>query len=563
MAANQTLRQRVVQQMASMKAERSTWEPLWRDIDQWIWPDHAQFVSSDANRGTIRTTSIIDATPTLAVRTSAAGLMSGITSPARPWFKLKAADPELMEDLEVRDWLEECEDTITSEFQTSNLYQSLPVTYGNLVTFGTECVMFDEVGDPDAKGGLFRFYNLPVGSYYLSANAEGRVDCVFRDFTMTVRQLCERFGDKALTPATKAQYDSGSLETGVPVIHGVFPNPEHDPQRIGGRFKKFLSCWWEAGATDEQWLSIQGYDEFPYLAPRWEVTGRNVYGFGPARICIGSCKALQAYKRRIAESVAKAVNPPLIAPSSLRGQEVLSIPGGVTYYDEVGGGPPRIGSLYNQTFDPKGAQQEVMEIRQEINQTFFVDLFLMMANSDRRQVTAEEIRAKQEEKILAIGPVYERTKDELLDPLIDRAFAILWRRGRINAPPKQIAGKPIKVEYDSILAQAMKMLRLGTIDRLVQAAQGMAQLDPTVLDRLNFDTALKTYAQDLQAPVDLMRKDEEVDGIKQQRQAAQAKQQQQVDAQHQAQVAQQLGNAPTQPGTALGDLIRQQTGAQI
>ena len=59
-----------------------------------------------------------------------------------------------------------------------------------------------------------------------------------------------------------------------------------------------------------------------------------------------------------------------------------------------------------------------------MTRAFFADLFLMLARTDNVQpITAAEVAARQEEKLIALGPVLERTNDELLDPMVDRMFA--------------------------------------------------------------------------------------------------------------------------------------------
>ena len=555
------VRRRIEQIRATLKTDRSTWEPLWREIDQWILPDHIQFNVTDANRGTIRTTSIIDCTPTLAVRTLGAGLMSGITSPARPWFRLATRDHELNENLAVRQWLDDCQDIMMGAFRSSNLYQALPVAYENLGTFGTEAIFLDEEAvDGDGDGEPFRFYNLPIGSYYLSANARGVVDCIVRDLTMTCRQAVERFGVDAVTPALKASYDNGNYESAVNMVHCICPNPDWQKGNPLPQFKRYMSVFYETSASDEQILSRSGYDTFPVLCPRWTIVGRNVYGFAPGRTIIGDAKALQAYERRTAESVAKDVNPPMLAPSSLRGQEVSLIPGGITYYDESQQ-QAGIRTVYDSKFNIAGAEMKAEGCRQRIRRGLFEDLFLMLANSDRRQVTAEEIRAKQEEKILALGPVLERLNDELLDPLIDRAFDILSRRGAFPPPPEEIAGQQISVEYISILGQAQKMLQLGTIDRLLGVVGQMAASDPTVLDKIDRDATIELYSDALGAPSEILRSKDDVAAIQQARAQAQQKQQQMADLAGQAQVANVLSKTPTDGNTALAGLIKSQTGA--
>jgi hypothetical protein len=544
---------------SSLLKERSTWEPHWRDVDQWLLPDRVQFNKTDSNQGQIKNTSIIDSTPTMAVGSLGAGLMSGITSPARPWFRLAPSLAALAEDLEVRQWLDECQQIMMDHFRSSNLYQALPNCYENLGAFGVDAVFFDEEQDAE-QGEAFRFYNLPLGSYSLSANARGVIDCIVRDLTMTVRQTVEQFGERAVCPATKAAHDNGQYENPVNIVHAVIPSPDYVKGSPLAVAMRYISVFYEEASDGDAILARTGYRQFPVLCPRWKVTGRNVYGFGPGRTIIGDCKALQSYERKTAEAVAKEVNPPLLMPSSLRGKEVSLIPGGITYYDETDT-KPGARSLYESRFNIDGAEMKANGCRGRIQRAMFEDLFLMLANSDRRQVTAEEIRAKQEEKILALGPVLERLNDELLDPLIDRAFDILSRRGAFPPPPEVIAGQPINVEYISILGQAQKMLQLGTVDRLLQVVGNMAAANSTILDKVDMEETIEFYSDALGAPSKLLKTKEQFAAIQQARAQAAAKQQMQADAANQAQVANTLSQTPTGGDTALSALIQQQTGA--
>src|SRR5678809_1765402 len=100
-----TLKQRVRLVAAQMEAERKSFEPHWRDINDYLFPRRGRFTVSDVNRGDRRTKNIIDSSSSFAVRTLSAGMMSGMTLPARPWFRLTTADPELAEFGPVMDWL--------------------------------------------------------------------------------------------------------------------------------------------------------------------------------------------------------------------------------------------------------------------------------------------------------------------------------------------------------------------------------------------------------------------------------------------------------------------------
>jgi hypothetical protein len=103
---------------------------------------------------------------------------------------------------------------------------------------------------------------------------------------------------------------------------------------------------------------------------------------------------------------------------------------------------------------------DIAEVQGRIKEAFYANLFLMMAESDRREITAREIDERREEKMLMLGPVLERLHDELLQPLVARVFRIMARNGLIPPPPPSLAksldGNGLRVEFISILTQARK-----------------------------------------------------------------------------------------------------------
>lgn len=558
MAAGETFKGRLEALRATLKTERSTWEPPLKDIDRFVFPDRCQWTSTD--HGNAKADSydrIIDDTPVRAIRTCASGLHSGVTNPSRAWFELTLADRALMESARVKAWLEDSRDRMLEAFRASNLYNALPITYGNCAAFGFDALVMEEDDEE-----VFRFENLAIGTYYLSTNAKRRVDCIVRELRMTVRQLVERFGEKAVSDNTRTRWNNNEREAVVDVVHVVCPNEGYNPRGIMSREKRYLSVYYEAStAADETFLSQRGFDTFPVLCPRWEVTGRNAYGQGPGKQIRGHAKALQAYKRDLDQAIAKMAKPPLLAPSWMRGQATTQVAGGITYYDETKNGG-KVERLYDTaTFQTEQVYGLIKDARDQINAGCFADLFLMLANSDRRQVTAEEIRAKQEEKLLQIGPVLENLNDELLDPLISRAFQSMLARGLLAEPPEEIQGASLVVRYVSMMAQVQKMLGLGALDRLLGVLGNVAGFKQDVLDQFDADKVMIEYHDMLGVTNRIKRLPEQVEQIRAAR--AQAAQQQVATEQavQQAQAAKLLSETDTSRQNALTDLIAAQTGA--
>lgn len=201
----ETTKERLNKQFAQLESERQSFEPHWRELSDYINPRGSRFLTSEVNRNDRRNTRIIDSTGTMAARTLASGMMSGITSPARPWFRLATPDPEMMDYGPVKLWLEAVQNRMNDMFNKSNLYQSLPQLYGSLGTYSTGAMAVLE-DDED----IIRTMPFPIGSYYLANSPRGSVDTCFRKFSMTVRQLVQEFGLNNVSESVKSMWETPS-----------------------------------------------------------------------------------------------------------------------------------------------------------------------------------------------------------------------------------------------------------------------------------------------------------------------------------------------------------------
>lgn len=557
-----------------MELEFSSFRKTWDDLSKFVIPRRSRFFVEDVNKGDYRNEHIIDSTATMALRTLRSGMMAGITSPARPWFKLGLGFSFEERSASVKDWLATVTKNMSTVFLRSNLYNVLPILYGDIGTFATGCVYMEEDLDE-----VVRFYSFPIGSYKLANDEKGRVRVFFREFEMTVRQIIDRFGKTDsgeidwtnISDKVKSMYEAGTLEKRITIAHCIKPNEDHNPNRLESKFKKFISVYYERGAgnasstsfssnstgNDGKFLSEKGYDYFPVLAPRWETTGEDVYGTNcPALVALGDIKQLQYGEKKVAQAVEKMINPPMVGATSLKQQNASIIAGDITYVDDVQGQRGfRPAHEVNFNIAPMEAKQD--QIRARIKKAFFEDLFLMLASSDRREITAREIDERHEEKLLALGPVLEQLNQDFLDPLIDNTFFIMEGQGLIPEPPEEIAGEEIQVQYISIMAQAQKLADVGKIEKLTGFVGQLSALDPEALDKLDTDKIVDMYAEMIGVPVEMIKSEEIVEGIRQARAEAQQNQMHMENIGATVDAAKNLSQTSTEEGNALGDLIRQ------
>lgn len=545
-----SLKQQLNKQLSQLQAERLSFEPHWRELSDFTRPRSTRFTASEVNRGDRRNSKIIDPAAVMAARTLSSGMMSGITSPARPWFRLATPDRDLMDYGPVKLWLETVEQRMNEVFNRSNLYQSLPLMYEDLGTFATGAMAV--VADPQR---VIRTVPFPTGSFYIANGADLSVDTAVREFSMTVRQVVTEFGTDAVSDTVKSQWNSGQYGQWVNVVHAVYPNLDRQTGNLEAKHKAYKSVYYEATSTDDKLLRESGYDEFPIMAPRWEVNGEDVYGSScPGMVALGSVKALQLLQRRKAQMIDKITNPPLQAPASIKSQRISTIPGGINYLpmaDVNNQIKPLFQIPANGT---NGLLEDIQDTRQIIDHAYFVDLFRMMQTVNTRSMPVEAVAEMREEKLLMLGPVLQRLDSELLDKLINRTFSVMAENNLLPVPPDEMQGMQLKVEYISVMAQAQKAIGVSSIERFIGFTSGIGQFSPDALDKINVDETIDAYAASIGVPPSVVATNEQVAQIREQRAQQQAMAQQMQMVQAAVGGAQALGNTPMDDNSALAAL---------
>jgi hypothetical protein len=549
-----SLLQRLNQRLTALRSERSTWVTHWQELSDNIFPRRFRYLQTDRNKGTKRNDKIINNKPTIAVRILAAGMMAGLTSPARPWFRLTLSNPLLADDDDVKEWLAHAEKVLFETFAKSNLYNCLHEVYGIEATFATAVLYIEEDEEDDVRGYVF-----PVGQFMLAASASQRVDTMYREFSMTAAQMVENFGIKNVSTTVQLAYRENRKDQWFEVAHAIEPNRGRDTGKLDGKNKPWRSVWWEKSASslENKFLRQSGFEEFPVMVGRWFVTGEDVYGSGsPGMDGLGDCKALQILERRKAQAMDKIINPPMNAPASMKSTRLTLLPGDTNYVPDGQQGvvKPAI-DVHPESV--REARESIKEHESRISDTFFASLFLMMLNNNDgvQPKTAREINERHEEKMLQLGPTIERNEDELLDPMINRVANIQMRRGRIRPPPPQLHGQRVKVEYISIMAQAQKLLGTASTERLTSFVGSLSAVNKDVLDILNFDKIVIEYAKMLGVPPDMINPQKVIAQIRAQRQQAQAQQAAMQQATQGAQAAKAASEAELDKGSLLDRMM--------
>lgn len=541
--------------LEALRSERSSFIPLWRELSDYHLAHRGRFLTSDRNKGYKRNTKQINNTSRMSARTLASGMMSGITSPARPWFRLGTGESSLDDIQAVKQWLHEVQQIMYKVFSHSNVYNSLHQLYAELGVFGTA-----------AMGVYHDFENViwckpyTVGSYMIGLNAQNISDTFYREYEISVAQCIKQFGIDNVSDSVKQLWEKGNTEAWIKIVHAVEPNDDRDNISPLARNKAYRSVYYEksAGTKEGQskFLRESGFDDFPVLTPRWDVTAEDIYATDcPGITALGDTKALQLAERRKYQAIDKMVNPPLQGPSSLKNKLNGNTvgPNDIVWHEQSSEG---LRSIYDFRPDLGALNNEILNVEDRVKRGFYEDLFLMLANTDRRQITAREVAEKHEEKLLMLGPVLERLHTELLDPLIDRTFNILQQNGVLPPPPPELQNRELNVEYVSVLAQAQRLVATGAVDRLVGFVGQASQLWPEARHKVNINQGIDEYAESLGVDPALVRSDDEVATMMQADAQVAAQQQAMVNAQQGAEIAKTASETDTGGDNALGTVMR-------
>jgi len=485
----------------SLNNDRESWLKDSRQIASLFYPKQIKALDEEQHPNTEKESRLnntaMSSVPILALSQMAAGLQSGLVTPARPWFKRGLTDLALEKSGRVREWLDEVTKIELEILGRTNFYDNIFTLFKVAGAFGSG-VMF-VLPDDDKH---IRFKTLEIGTYYIAENKSGLVDLCIREINMTARQIWEDFEEQNISQTVMQAYnDEGTRDTTrFQVINAVLPNPAPS---VSGLPWKFLDVYYLQSSKENpnQFLRLSGFDEKPFGAPRWEPF--DVYGTSPAIDVYPDAKQLNIMEKELVKAIHKHVNPPMLGPDDL---DVT--PNAINAH--YGENSQNIRPVFAIAPDIQGTLLKVEKLESMINRGMFIDLFRSILSAPDTRKTATEVQALREESLFALGTVIIRLSTEGFDPILDRVFKILLEKGLFPDPPEELQGKELKVEYTSILSQAQKAGAMVSIERFLGFIQAAANSHPEIVDAFNADAAADEVGQTIPAKLINDKKEREV-----------------------------------------------------
>jgi len=559
--------------MGILRSWRWSWWTYWRVLAEFFDPKRFLWLIT-ANRmwrGNPVNDAIIDSTGQLALRTCGSGMWSGLTNPARPWFKIEKGLPWVEIDADAQSWMEDTQERIYTVLHESNFYDTMSQSFRDLALFGTSPVIIYE-----DREDVVRFYLPAPGEYYLANGSRFQATVFFREFTLTVSQIVEQFTLESCPREVQSQWEQAgaSLDREFVVCHAIEPNFDLE-QRGGTRGavhvlpSKFTyrEVYWCKGYMGDRPMSKRGFNEKPFIAFRWSLVGNEPYGRGPCMDALGDNKQTQLETRRKAEFIEKGVRPPMGADPALKNEPASIRPGGITY-TAADTGKKGFWPLFepNPQWLP-AISADIELVNKRVQAALFVDVFMAITRMEGVQPRNEqELTERDLERLQELGPVVNLATRELTD-LLRRVMAIMERRKMLKPMPQSLINVPLKINFVSILKLAQKAAETISMKDVLATGGGMSSAAkaaglPDPLRTMNLDKTYHRYAELSNFPMDCFWTDEQVEEHDQAREHAKAAAQIPPASMAAVQAAHTLSQTPVGGGSALHAMLTGQTAPQ-
>jgi hypothetical protein len=513
---NLSRRELLEKRFASVKAMRDPYDPDYAEIERLCLPGRSQLMSGTALKRRANTAKQ-DTAGIIAGRTLVHGMATGMSSAARPWFKLTTGDPDLDDFAPVKEWLYDTEQKIYAHFASTNYYDAAKIAYSELGHMGFAVTLAVEHRE---YGAVYHAFD--HGEVWIAEDDGLRVSTLFYKTSFTVDQMVRKFPWDKLTQQVRDAYDRGDIGLLCPVMCCIEKNDDRDADRLDTSNKPWRSTWWEVNNADKKTLLKEGgFDSKPFTAPRWETTGSEVYSSSsPGFNALPDLRELEFAARKKGRAMDMMVRPPVFLPGSLQQQALSLDPGSMNFINDMQGKidmlkpDPNVGVWINQDID---------RITRRVNQLFYADLWMAITDMEGIQPrNQEELMYRNEEKLTQLGPVVDRVNIEKLEVDIDRAFSILDNYRLLKPAPKELQGRPLRVNFVSILAQAQKATSNSAIERAAQFVGYLTGVFPDAPLKFDAEQAIDEFARNSHTSPKIIRSDELVAELKEQMMQEQA-----------------------------------------
>lgn len=516
----------VLRVQEKLSSDRSVFESHWAEIAPLILDRQDNFWGQNKPDGERRDQRKFDDTAGMALQRFAAAKEAVRTPRGSKWHKLSNSIPELQENKEVQEWNDKATDFLfkmrnRAKANYANQQHECYISDG---AFGTSVLIVE-----DEVGYGARYKSSHIAEHYFMENANGIIDVDYRRFKLTARQAMQKFGYDNLPEQIQTAYHKDASKK-FEFVHCVTPDDD----------REFISDGWKSyyvSVTGKRLVASGFFKKFPFIIDRHLTSPNEVYGRSPAMMALAEIKTLNSMRKTDLKARHLAVDPINLAADQATIRRFVGKPGAINYGTLDAAGNPLI-KPFNSGVRIDLSNDGIEQSRKFINDMFFVTLFQILV--DNPAMTATEVLQRAQEKQQMIAPVM--TQDSLarmieIEMSIYEDYGIFGDGEYLEMPRimKEYDGE-YQIEFTSPLARMQKGEEALATERTIQSLLPLAQIDPTILKRVNWDEYADIMREANGAPAKLFKS-------KDQMEAEEQAEQQQMAMQQMVQAAPQMAGA--------------------
>lgn len=493
-------------QHEALKGKRQKLEGPWREALRLCLPSHDAFgrtAPPDAPDPFVYDDSGAEANAV-----HAAILNYLLTPDGQEWHGLEAADSAVAEEPAVLGWCQAATRALFRLRERGGFAGQVHEAYLSIGAVGPGCLYLE-----DRPGLGVTYEAVPLSELWFVPGVAGEKETVHRRYMLAARVAVQQFPE---LPAKLQKLAEREPFRDLEFLHVVERNDGRAPGRLDARGMAWTST--HVALEEAAVVRTGGYRTMPYAIGRYLVAPGEVYGRSPASSCLPTLSMANTIARARVLEANRRATPPLLAVDDDMLDPPLLAPDSINYGWLDAEGKPRLMPMQFGS-DPRASTESLGEACERIDRAFLVSLFLMLQQTGK--MTATEVLERAAEKGIVLSPIMGRLQAELLRPCIDRELDIAARMGLLPPPPPALVeAGGLKVQYTSPLARLVAADEARGILQTADAAGILAQLDPSVLDRLDLDEGLQAIGRGNRIPAAILRDDRAVAAIRAQRQEA-------------------------------------------
>ncbi len=506
-----------------LQNDRAVTDSHWGEVARKIRPEADQFLSR-RTPGEKRRQEVFSSHAGRALKKWTRIVISLAAPKTSQWQQLLPEDEDLAKEPAAKVFFEEL---TRRAFKLrlsprARFYESLTACLLDYGAFGNGCFFLDETVHGAA------YIPIPLSRVWIALDHLRRVQSVFYRYTMSAAAAdmkWRKVWGKDPPKRVKDALEKAPYANDIAFLHVVTPRGNVNPDELGPGAMPWRSLHIEV--EDRVLVDEGGYHEMPYMFPRDMVEAGEIYGRGAGMEILPEMGTLNAQRRTFLQAGERVAAPPILLrddATTLGARKINLTPWGLN-----GGMLDSRGNPLLRPFESGARLDLTREMMQDeleaINDAFSLNLFRLLIEDPRSNVTAFEIAQRMQEKGELIGPAIDSLQSEIFGLETERLIGIMARRGDLpEVPPVVAEAGTYRIQHTSPANQLQRAGEVAAITRAIQVVEPLAAIDPMILKKFNAGKVIDRVMEIHGGPTEVLIPEEEFEEMV----AAAAQQQQQA-----------------------------------